>query len=120
MMRQSKEHYRSVKPNNNRSYPISTQRSILQLYSIRQFQSRSTMRADKQIRNNSQQIIFKKEQINTQSTSQYQFKNCKICGRKNQRTIDCFHKEQTDVSIVVKTISFVNVQCLQIFNNWVT
>ena len=115
MIRQSKEHYRSVKPNNNRSYSISTQRSILQLHSIRQFQPRSTMRAHKQIRNDSQQMIFKKEQINTQSTSQYQFKNCKFCGRKNHRTINCFHKGQTDGSIVVKTIPFVNVQCLQIF-----
>ena len=66
MIRQSKEHYRSVKQNNNRSYPISTQGSILQLHSTRQFQPRSTMRADTQIRNNSQQMIFKKEQINTQ------------------------------------------------------
>ena len=115
MIRQSKKHYRSVKPNNNRSYPISTQRSILQLRSTRQFQPRSTMRADKQIRNNSQQMIFKKEQINTPSTSQYQFKHCKICGRKNHRTVDCFHKGQTDVSVVVKTIPFVNVQCLQNF-----
>ena len=65
-------------------------------------------------------MIFKKEQINAQSTSQYQFKNCKICGRKNHRTVDCFHKGQTDVSIVVKTIPFVNVQCFQIFSNWVT
>ena len=120
MIRQSKEHYRSVKPNNYRTYPISTQRSILQLPSTRQFQPRSTMIADKQIRNSSQQMIFKKEQINTQSTSQYQFKNWKICGRKNHRTIDCFHRGQTDVSIVVKTIPFVNVQCLQIFNNCVT
>ena len=112
MIRQLKEHYRSVKSNNNRSYPISTQRSILQLHSTRQFQPRSTMRADKQIRNNSQQMIFTKEQTNTQSTSQYQFKNCKICGRKTHRTIDCFYKGQTDVSIVVKTIPFVNVQCL--------
>ena len=120
MIRQSKEYYRSVKPNNNRSCPISTQRSILQLHSIRQFQPRSTMRADKQIQNNSQQRIFKKEQINTQSTSQYQFKNCKICGRKHHRAIDCFHKGQTDISILVKTIPFVNVQCLQILSNWVT
>ena len=120
MIRQSKEHYHSVKPNNNRSYPISTQRSILQLQSTCQFQPRSTMRADKQIRNNSQQKIFKKEQINTQSISQYQFKNCKICGRKHHRVIDCFHKGQTDFSVVVKTIPFVNVQCLQIFSNWVT
>ena len=120
MIRQSKKHYRSVKPNNNRSCPISTQRSILQLQSTRQFQPCSTTRADKQIQNNSQQMIFKKEQINTQSTSQYQFKNCKICGRTNHRTVDCFHKGQTDGSIVVKTIPFVNVQCLQIFNNSIT
>ena len=120
MIRQSKEHYRSAKPNNNSSYPMSTQRSILQLHSIRQLQPRSTMRVDKQIRNNSQQMIFKSKQINTPSTSQYQFKNCKICGRKNHRTIDCFHKGQTHVSIVVKTIPFVNAQCFQIFSNWVT
>ena len=120
MIGQSKEHYRSVKSSNNRSYPISTQRSILPLHSTHQFQPRSTMRADKQIRNNSQQTTLTKEQINTQSTSQYQFNSCKICGRKNHRTIDCFHKGQMNVSIVVKTILFVNVQCLQIFNNWIT
>ena len=119
MIRQSKEHYRSVKSNNNRSYPISTRRSILQLHSTPHFQPRSTMRADKQIRNNSQQMIFKKKQINTQSTSQDQFKSRKIFGRKNHRTIDCFDKGQADISVVVKTIPFVNVQCLQIFNNGV-
>ena len=114
------EHYRSVKPNNNHPYPISTQRSILQMHSTRQLQPRPTMRANKQIRNNSQQVIFKKEQITTQSISRYQFKNCKICGQKNHRTIDYFHKGQTDGSIVIKTIPFVNAQCLQIFSNWVT
>ena len=47
-------------------------------------------------------------------------KIAKFVVEKNHRTIDCFHKGQTDVSIVVKTIPFVNVQCFQIFNNWVT
>jgi hypothetical protein len=46
--------------------------------------------------------------------------NCKVCGRKNHRTIDCFHKKKMVVLIAVKIIWLAIVNHLQIFNNWVT
>jgi hypothetical protein len=41
-----------------------------------------------------QETVIKKS-IYPRSTPQHRLSNCKICGRKNHRTIDCFHKHPT-------------------------
>ncbi|CAF4269109.1 unnamed protein product, partial [Rotaria sordida] len=47
------------------------------------------------MRTYSPQLVLKQKPINTQPTSQHQFNNCKVCGRKNHRTIDCYYKRTT-------------------------
>ncbi|CAF2097323.1 unnamed protein product, partial [Rotaria magnacalcarata] len=44
---------------------------------------------------NLSQKPFYTKYSNDQSTFQHQFNNCKICGRRNHRTIDCFRKRTT-------------------------
>ncbi|CAF4272335.1 unnamed protein product, partial [Rotaria sordida] len=46
----------------------------------------------KQIRNYPPQSILQKELSNSQPLSQHQFNDCKVCGRNNHRTIDCYYK----------------------------
>ncbi|CAF4897542.1 unnamed protein product, partial [Rotaria sp. Silwood2] len=62
---------------------------------VHQPEYRSTFISGTPIQINSQQKTFNKKHINTQFTSQQQFNNCKICGRTNHQTIDCFHKRTT-------------------------
>ncbi|CAF4553333.1 unnamed protein product, partial [Rotaria sp. Silwood2] len=89
---QQNYHY---KKRNDYLHPLSSQSSVFQQNSIRQPESRSTFISRPPIQINSRQKLFNKQHINTQFTSQQQFDNCKICGRKNHRTVDCFYKRTT-------------------------
>ena len=95
MINKSKQYYHHMEPNERRSYPTSTQRSVTQRNSIPEFGNRSRTIPNEQIRDNVQQFTFKKTQNNGRQTLQNKFSNCKICNRTNHRTIDCFHKQTT-------------------------
>jgi len=90
MVKQSTQRY-YTKPDDRRSYPTSTQSSAHQRNSIPQAGNNSSIQRDKQIRNYSKSS-FKDKSIGNQSNTTNRFNNCKICSRKNHRTIDCFHK----------------------------
>ncbi|CAF1609988.1 unnamed protein product [Rotaria sp. Silwood1] len=94
MINQPKQ-YNNYKKRNDYSYPLSSQSSVFQQNSIHQPEHRSVFISRTPIQINSQQKTFNKKHINTQFTSQQQFNNCKICGRTNHQTIDCFHKRTT-------------------------
>jgi hypothetical protein len=91
MVQQSTQRY-YTKQDGRRSYPTSMQSSAYQRNSIPQMGNNSSIQCDRQIRNYSKSSSFKDKPSRNQSTTTNQFKNCKICGRKNHRTIDCFHK----------------------------
>jgi hypothetical protein len=80
-----------TKQNGRRSYPTFTQSSAYKRNSTPQVGNNSSSQRDNQIRN-FPKSSFKDKSIRNQSTTTNQFTNCKICGRKNHRTIDCFHK----------------------------
>jgi hypothetical protein len=86
----SRQYYHQQRQINH--YPNSnlTQSSAFKRNSTVQRTNR-TPTADKQTWNNTQQLSFKK-QVNNQPTNQNQFNKCKVCGRTNHRTIDCYHK----------------------------
>ncbi|CAF3398033.1 unnamed protein product [Rotaria sp. Silwood2] len=93
---QSKQYYNKMKHNNSVSHSIQSQSSVSQRNSIPTLGNRTFMAPDKkQIRNYPPQSISKKKPSNSQPTSQHQFNNCKVCGRKNHRTIDCYYKRTT-------------------------
>ncbi|CAF4308232.1 unnamed protein product [Rotaria sordida] len=90
---QSKQYYNKMKHNNYVSHSAQSQSSVFQRNSIPTLGNRTSMVPDgKQIRNYPPQSILKKKPINNRPTSQYQFNNCKVCGRNNHRTIDCYYK----------------------------
>ncbi|CAF4674253.1 unnamed protein product, partial [Rotaria sp. Silwood2] len=74
---------------------LSSQSSVFQQNSIRQPESWPTSIYKTPIPLNSPQQTYNKKHINNQYTSRQQFNNCKICGRTNHRTIDCFYKHTT-------------------------
>ena len=90
----SKSYYNNRKPNNydTRSKPF--QSSVYQRNSTPECGNRTGIIPNKQIWNNSIQPMSTKNFNNNISTLK-QFSNCKICNRKNHRTIDCFHKHQS-------------------------
>jgi len=93
MIKQSRQYYYQKKHTNRYPNYTSTQSSAPKRNSTVQRENRTSI-ADKQTRNNTQQTSFRK-QIYTQSTNQNRSNNCKICGRLNHRTNDCFHKRTT-------------------------
>jgi hypothetical protein len=91
MIKQPAQNYRT-KQDDRRSHPISTQRSAYQRNSFPQPVKNSSTIRDNRNWNFSQPSTFKNNQIENQNRITNQFNNCKICGRRNHRTIDCFHK----------------------------
>ncbi|CAF1045879.1 unnamed protein product [Rotaria sordida] len=86
----SKQYYHKIKHNNPRSHSTQLQSSVSRRNSVPALGNRtSTIHNTKQIQNYTSQSTLKQNPINTGSTSQHQFNNCKVCGRKNHRTIDC-------------------------------
>ncbi|CAF2776166.1 unnamed protein product [Rotaria sp. Silwood2] len=94
MINRPKQYY-NYKKRNDYSYPLSSQSSVFQQNSIRQPESWPTSIYKTPIPLNSPQQTYNKKHINNQYTSRQQFNNCKICGRTNHRTIDCFYKHTT-------------------------
>ncbi|CAF1286154.1 unnamed protein product [Rotaria sordida] len=92
----SKQYYHKIKHNNPSSHSTQLHSSVSRRNSVPALGNRtSTIHNTKQIQNYTSQSTLKQNPINTGSTSQHQFNNCKVCGRKNQRTIDCYHKRTT-------------------------
>lgn len=73
----------------------SAESSMKQWNSFPQQQYQSRTPFNKQWQPNERNAYFKTEYINHQSTPQSKFNNCRICGRNNHRTIDCFNKYPT-------------------------
>jgi len=93
---QPKQYYNKMKHNNYVSHSAQSQSSVFQRNSIPTLGNRTSMVPDgKKIRNYPPQSILKKKPINNRPTSQHQFNNCKVCGRNNHRTIDCYYKRTT-------------------------
>ncbi|CAF3993418.1 unnamed protein product, partial [Rotaria sordida] len=88
-----KQYYHTMKYNNPVSHSTQLQSSVSQRNSIPTLGNRTFMAPDrKQIRNYPPQSISQKKLSNSQSLSQHQFNDCKVCGRNNHRTIDCYYK----------------------------
>ncbi|CAF4304130.1 unnamed protein product, partial [Rotaria sordida] len=95
-LNQSKQNYHKTNYNNVNSHTTQLQRSISQWNSIPTVENRTSMtHNNKQMRNYPSQATSNKKQTNNRSTQQDQFSNCKVCGRKNHRTIDCYYKRTT-------------------------
>ncbi|CAF4993960.1 unnamed protein product [Rotaria sp. Silwood1] len=86
-----------MKHNNSVSHPTQSQSCVSQWNSIPILGNQTLMALDrKQTPNYSPQSILKKKPINSRLTLQHQYGNCKVCGRKNHRTIDCYYKRTTE------------------------
>jgi hypothetical protein len=93
---QSKQHYDKMNYNNSNLHSTRLQSSVFQRNSIPTPKNQTSMVPDRnQIRNYPRQSISQQKPINNRPTSQRQYNNCKVCGRKNHRTIDCYHKRTT-------------------------
>ncbi|CAF4219192.1 unnamed protein product, partial [Rotaria sordida] len=91
-----KQYHYKIKYNNPISRSTQFQSSVSRRNSDPTWENRtSTIPNTKQIRTYSSQSVLTQKPINTQPTSQHQFNNCKVCGRKNHRTIDCYYKRTT-------------------------
>jgi hypothetical protein len=90
LINQSTQRYQT-KQDSRRSYPMSTQSSTYQRNSIPRTGNNSSIQGDKRNRNFSKSQ-YKDTRNRNQSIITNQFNNCKVCGRKNHRTIDCVHK----------------------------
>jgi hypothetical protein len=89
------QRYSYTAQDNRRLYHTPTQSSVYQRNAIPQSGNRSMIIPHKQFPDNSPPVWFQKKQVDHQSTFQNKFQNCKICGRTNHRTIDCFYKRTT-------------------------
>ncbi len=74
---------------NSSSFPNGS--SVLPRNSFHQMRDQTTSTPG----NYSRQRTFNNNSTNNQSISHQQFNHCKVCGRKNHRTIDCFYKQST-------------------------
>jgi len=93
-VKQPQQYYHQKKRINHYSHPNPTQSSAHKRNSTAQRGHRAPL-MDEQIRNDMQQPPFRKKSINNLSTTRNQSNNCKVCGRSNHRTNDCFHKRAT-------------------------
>jgi hypothetical protein len=91
VVKQSTQNYHR-KQDNRRSHPTPTQSSTYQRNSIPPLMNNSSTTRGKPIRNGSTSSTFKNNQMKKQSITSNRFNNCKVCGRQNHRTIDCFYK----------------------------
>jgi hypothetical protein len=89
---QQKPRYHNRKPDNRLSHSTQSQRSVPPRNSIPETQHRTPMTDRKYVHNHPTQSTIKNEQVQNQPLPHSQFPNCKVCGRKNHRTIDCFYK----------------------------
>ncbi|CAF2820007.1 unnamed protein product [Rotaria sp. Silwood2] len=90
---QPKQYYNKMKHNNSISHSTQSQSSVSQRNSIPTLGNQTFMAPDrKQTRNHPPQSISKRKPINSRPTLQHRFNNCKVCGHKNHRTIDCYYK----------------------------
>ncbi len=94
-IKQPKQHYHVMKQNTRFTNPVQSQSSVLKRNSIPQRTYQPLMLREQPIRNFQRQSMIKNKMIHNQATTQHQFSNCKVCGRRNHRTIDCFHKRTT-------------------------
>lgn len=93
---QPKQYLNKMKHNNFNSSTTRPQSSIFGWNWIPTSGSGASMVPDrKRIQNYSSQSTLKRKPISNRPTSQHQLNNCKVCGRKNHRTIDCYHKRTT-------------------------
>jgi len=95
MIKQPQQNYRNTTQDVRFSKPMSSQSSAFQRNSYPQSGNTTPTSFHKQNRDYSQQSTWKNKSMNNSSTSRNQFMNCKICGRQNHRTIDCFYKHTT-------------------------
>ncbi|CAF2087768.1 unnamed protein product [Rotaria magnacalcarata] len=96
MIERPKQQYQFMNKINPHSHSFTTHRSDYKRNSNYQYEPRSTFTPDKNIQHNSHKHEFKyKNYVNNQFRPQQPFKQCRICGRQNHRTIDCFHKQTT-------------------------
>jgi hypothetical protein len=94
-IKQTKQNYRNMKQNNRIFYPVQSQSSFPKRNSALERNNYTSTTSHKQTRNYPPQPSFKKKLFNNQPILQHQFTNCKVCGRKNHRSIDCFYKRTT-------------------------
>ena len=93
MIEQPKPPYQFRNKMNPRSHSFTRQSSDYKRNSNYRYEPRPIFTPDKTIQHNSQQYEFKqKNYVNNHVRSQQQFNQCRICGRQNHRTINCFYK----------------------------
>ncbi|CAF4792818.1 unnamed protein product, partial [Rotaria sp. Silwood2] len=94
-MKQSQQNYHYIK-NNELLHPLPQQSSSINRNSGDRYTPRSTFTHNKTIQISPQEHTFNnKNYINNKLQLQQSCNYCKICGRHNHRTIDCFYKRTT-------------------------
>jgi hypothetical protein len=90
-----KQLYQNIKRNDPSTRPTQLQKSVSHRNSSVIHTRPPPLLPHSSSRNFTRQNTFTRQQNFSQPTSQHKNINCKICGRKNHRTIDCFHKHPT-------------------------
>jgi hypothetical protein len=90
-----KQYHQNMNRNDQQTHPIRLQQSIPRRNSNISHTHTPSLLPKLSNRNPTQQDTFNRKPKFPQSTLQHQFSNCKICGRTNHRTIDCFYKQPT-------------------------
>jgi hypothetical protein len=94
-VKQPTQRYHNPKPDNRLSHLTQSQRSVLPRNSTSKFTPHTSMADKNQFSNYPPKSMFNQKSTSHQPISTHQFSNCKVCGRKNHRTIDCFYKRTT-------------------------
>jgi len=90
-----KQHHQNMKRNDQPTHPMRLQSSVSKRNSNVSHTYPPPLLPNLSNRNSTRQGTFNRKPNIPQSTPQHQNVNCKICGRKNHRTIDCFYKKPT-------------------------
>jgi hypothetical protein len=85
------EQYHPVNRDDRNPRSLPNRSSVVQRNSFHQMHNQTTRTPG----NYARQYTFNNKSTNNQSTSYPQFNQCKVCGRNNHRTIDCFYKQST-------------------------
>ena len=95
IIKRQDQRYKHINQNDYKSHDITKQSSAIPRNSIYQSESRPAIRNNQQTYDKFQQRPTNNFYNDRQMDTRPSFTNCKICGRRNHRTIDCFHKRTT-------------------------
>ena len=91
MIRQPRQQYKDIKQDGRHTYAMPARNSVVQRNSNYQMQNTTTT-SDNRVQNYPRRHTYYNKSANNQISYQHRINNCKIYGRTNHSTINCFYK----------------------------